>query len=236
MLLLAGSLFTGCEKFSDREPNPDFEKLKGTWVDDQSLALQFVDFYSESQGRFGLFSKNFRHYDSFNYRLFDGKIAIDFVEDGIPDETLHGLIFLGRDSLQISDLTVIPENPNITYRRRHIITERVNDTIILGMNDMYYDFENDFRLEPDSLLSDSRCPAGVECFWEGNAAVRFKLIVGGNDQYLFTLNTHHSFQREETIDGMTFKLVEVLPYPDINADFNYWDYKVKILAYREGED
>ncbi len=236
MLLLAGSLFTGCEKSSDREPNPDFEKLKGIWVNDQSLALQFVDFYSESQGRFGLFSKNLKSYDVFNYQLIGDQIAIDFVEDDIPGEFLHGITFMGKDSLRMSGLTVIPENPDITYRRRNIITERENDAILIGMNDIYYDFQHDFRLEPDSLLNDSRCPSGAECVWAGNAAVRFKLIVGGNDQYLFTLNTHPDYQGNQIIDGIKFELKEVMPYPVVGERINYFDYEFKITAVKRGDD
>jgi len=225
---LVGFIFTNCDKINDIDIKSDSELIKGTWVDSESYALQFIDFYSDNQAKFGLFSKNFEKYELFNYRLFDNQIAIDFLEDNDTTETIHNLTFRNKDTIEISNLTVIPENPNKIYYRRDIVTERQNDTIAIGLNDIYYDFENGIRLQIDSITSDSRCPYGAECFWAGNADVRFDLIVGGNYHYQFILNT--TYRKDTIIDRISYKLVQLSPHTVINENIDYQDYKVKIMT------
>jgi len=221
--------FIACED-SSKDLNPDFEYLKGTWVDNESFAMQFVDFYSENQANFGMYSRTFERYDSFQYRITESnQIVIDFLGDTESRETFHNLIKIGNDTIEISDLTTIPENPNKVYIRREIITEKQNDTIIIGHNQIYYDPEYDFKLEMVSVLSDSRCPSGVDCVWEGNAEVRFDLIIGGNYQHDFVLNTNQEFQTDTLIDKITYRLVGLVPYPKINQSIDIKDYKAKII-------
>ena len=226
-------VFIGCED-NNQDVNPDFAYLKGTWIDNESFAMQFIDFYSDNQARFGMYSKNFEKYDSFNYRIIESnKIAIDFLGDNESTETIHDLIKIGNDTLEISDLTVIPENPNKVYLRREIITEKLNDTIIIGHKQIYFDFENHFRLEIDSVIADSRCATGANCKWEGNAEVRLNLIIGGNYQYDLILNTHHDFRTDTLIDNITYRLVGLVPYPEINKVIDNKDYRAKIMIEKQ---
>ena len=222
------------ENNTDDTLNPDYEYLKGTWLDKESFAMQFLDFYSENQARFGMYSKNFEKYDSFNYRIIEpSQIAIDFLGDDYTNETLHDLIKVGNDTIEISDLTDIPENPKKIYLRREILTDKENDTIIIGHNQIYFDFENNFRLQIDSILNDSRCSIGANCKWEGNAEVRLDLIIGGNYQHIFVLNTHNDFKTDTLIDNINYKLVGLIPYPEINETIDQKDYKVKIIIEKQ---
>ena len=143
------------------------------------------------------------------------------------DETVYNLIFLNKDTIEISNLTVIPENPNKLYYRRDIVTEKQNDTIAIGLSDIYYDFENDFRLQIDSVTNDSRCPYGAECIGAGHVDVRLDLIVGGNYHSQFTLNT--TYKKETIIDGINYKLVQVSPHPVVNEKIDYPNYRIKIV-------
>ncbi|MDR3236645.1 MAG: hypothetical protein LBT48_08005 [Prevotellaceae bacterium] len=211
---------------------PESGILKGAWVDKESFGLQFIDFFSDNQARFGMYGKNFERYDTLEYRLFDNQIAIKFLSDN--QETIHNLIKIDDETIEISDFTVIPENPNKTYLKRDIITETHNDTIVIGHHQIYYDFSNDFRIEIDSVLNDSRCPTGVLCDWEGNAAVRLDLIVTGNYHYQFTLNTNRKFQTDTVINDIKFELVELAPYPEDGKGIAQKDYSVKILASKVG--
>lgn len=52
--------FTGCKKEANHEPL--FGKIEDVWVDKESSALQFIDFYADNEARFGLYSKNFVSY------------------------------------------------------------------------------------------------------------------------------------------------------------------------------
>lgn len=224
-------ILTSCEESDNvTKINSDFDYLKGTWIDKESFGMQFIDFYSENQARFGKYSKNFEKYDSFKYRIINSnQIAIDWIGDSQTNETFHDLIKNGNDTIEISDLTIIPENPNKIYLRREIVTERQTDTIVIGHNQEYFDFDNDFRLRIDSILTDSRCATGANCVWEGNSEVRLDLILQGNRQHFITLNTNQDFRIDTLIESIKYRLVGLLPYPDINKTIDNEDYIIKVM-------
>lgn len=222
---------TSCDKTEDMtKTDSDFNYLKGTWIDKESFAMQFTDFYSENQGRFGMYARDFEKYDSFNYRIVESnQIAINWIGDNKSNETFHDLIKKGKDTIEISDLTVIPENPNKVYIRREIITEKQKDTILIGHHQEYFDFENHFRIRMDAVLTDSRCPTGATCIWEGNAEVQLDLILQGNDQHSVILNTNPDYLTDTLIDHIKFKLVGLEPYPEVSRKIDNKDYVAKIM-------
>lgn len=77
-------------------------------------------------------------------------------------------------------------------------------------------------------INDSRCPTGVDCFWEGTASVKFNLITQQGD-YSFVLDTHEppNFINDTIIENLNYQLIDVLPYPDANE--NQKKQTVKIL-------
>ncbi|HWK57018.1 MAG TPA: hypothetical protein VNQ80_06765 [Parapedobacter sp.] len=210
-----------CSKanLKNSDAGADFGLLAGTWVDAESYALQFIEFQSTDRGRFGVLSRQSEEYSPFHYTLADSLLTIRFDgHDDFPQST-HKLYSRGEDTLTISDLTVIPENPDKVYVRQRLVTERKGDTIVIGLGDTYYDAEHDFRIRVDSLLGDSRCPEGVQCVWAGNAGVRFEIIAEGNYRHLFDLNTHGGpkFPQDTVINDIRFRLIDVAPYPKHNA-------------------
>jgi hypothetical protein len=212
------------------EESVDFS-LKGTWIDSESLAFQFIEFSSDKQGRFGLFSKDYERYENFNYRLFDNKIAIDFEGDD-EGETIHEISFDGKDKIEISGLTFIPENPTKIYVRRSIITEIQDNEISLGVDDTYFDFENGYRLQTRPI-GESRCPIGAQCIWEGYASAQFNLIVDGNTESTFDLSTidmKPHLKIDTLIEGLTFRLKDITPYPDLSKQYKLEDYKVVVTV------
>ena len=83
----------------------------------------------------------------------------------------------------------------------------INDTIYLAYRDCLYKPEDRFYICLDSVLNDSRCPAGALCIWEGNAEVRFKFEKLNENPILFNLNTYRSFTNDTIIDGYKFTLL-----------------------------
>ncbi len=219
-------LLLGLFSCSDEETTFD---LKGKWIDSESYGLQFIEFYSKNHGRFGLFAKDYERFEDFNYRLFDNKIAIDFIGDN-AGETIHDLIFIDKDKIQISGLTGVPENPTKTYQRYNIKSEKENNEIILGVNDIYFDFESGIILQ-GYCINDLRCPNGAQCIWAGYAAARFNLIVDGNYKYTFDLSTIDlapNLKKDTLINRITYKLLDIAPYPDLSVEYKPEDYKVKV--------
>ncbi len=79
-----------------------------------------------------------------------------------------------------------------------------------------------------STISDSRCPTGVVCFWEGEA--RVEIAISSPETDTLELSTHD--QRTATSGDYTFELIDVTPYPDINAETKAEDYRVKMKIVR----
>lgn len=64
------------------------------------------------------------------------------------------------------------------------------------------------------ILEDSRCPEGVTCFWEGDAAAHLWLQVAGQARQEFVLHSASSLGQQAIVLGdYTVRLVLVAPYP-----------------------
>lgn len=103
----------------------------------------------------------------------------------------------------------------------------LNDALALKYSELYCNSEYDFRLSFDSL-QDSRCPIGTSCIWEGNARVQLIFKQGQENAIRFWLNTHVNFPSDTTINGIRFELSDVLPYPEVDKDYQLEDYILQI--------
>jgi hypothetical protein len=72
----------------------------------------------------------------------------------------------------------------------------------------------------DSLLTDSRCPQGALCVWEGFAAGRFS-FTANNQTSVFDLSATHDVYNQYTTDtviaGYKIEFTELNPYPNISV-------------------
>ncbi len=107
----------------------------------------------------------------------------------------------------------------------------LNDTILIPYHDCVNYPEGNLYLCFDSVLSESRCPTGAYCFWQGNAKVRFRLEPCNAGSFFFSLNTFGGFTRDTTIAGLDIKLLNLNPWPDLNArTFDRKDYKAQLVV------
>ncbi len=100
-------------------------------------------------------------------------------------------------------------------------TFSLNDTIKIKNFTTLISEDNKLSLKMDSVPEDSRCPTGMECFWSGNAVVRFYF---GNNKRLrvFALNT--TTRKDTIILGYNIKLLSLTPYPESYKRINQKDY------------
>jgi hypothetical protein len=63
-------------------------------------------------------------------------------------------------------------------------------------------------------ISDSRCPTGVVCVWQGEATVNLEIKEA--TVYEVILSTFH--QPVDTVNNLIFKLIDVLPYPKYGVE------------------
>ncbi|GEM_PF-974654 len=95
------------------------------------------------------------------------------------------------------------------------------------VHEFYSDFSESLVFEI-SAISDSRCPTGVVCIWAGEA--RVEIAISSPEIDTLELSTHD--QRTATSGDYTFELIDVTPYPDINAETKVEDYRVKMKIVR----
>jgi len=61
------------------------------------------------------------------------------------------------------------------------------------------------------VVSEGRCPKGVQCIWEGDAAVELRVAPAGGDAQTITLHTNDRFERQAVIGGVTVRLEQLEP-------------------------
>ncbi|MDP4262591.1 MAG: hypothetical protein Q8941_08675 [Bacteroidota bacterium] len=76
--------------------------------------------------------------------------------------------------------------------------------------------DNSINLCFDSVISDSRCPANVECIWQGAATCKFSFLKN-NGTYPLTLSTLSlgPFKKDTTLLGYKIELMNLTPYPEL---------------------
>ena len=129
----------------------------------------------------------------------------------------------------LKDSSIIYENTETdevieSFRARNIRLTNIRKCSNLVLNDtfdavygrVYSDYKNKISIKLDSVLSDSRCPEGAECFWEGNANALFDFGLM-NKQYWFSLNTHAGFTRDTLIGGFEIKMLSLSPVPSFST-------------------
>lgn len=80
----------------------------------------------------------------------------------------------------------------------------------------------------ESVAEDSRCPAGVQCIWEGDAKVLLAVHAPGATPTRVELHTSHRFAREAEHAGLRLTLVSVTPAPAKDRPVAAKDYRVTV--------
>ena len=110
------------------------------------------------------------------------------------------------------------ESESTTYELGTAFTMHVGDTRLCNCDAP--------AITLDSIVSDSRCPDGAQCIWEGEATVQLQM---GEETLL--LSTHvwqEGAQTTDTLGNFIYTLVEVLPYPTVNVPIPVADYEVEL--------
>lgn len=84
-----------------------------------------------------------------------------------------------------------------------------------------------------AVVSDSRCPEGVDCFHAGNAVVRIKVNVPGDSEpQIHEFNTNDA-DEAFNIGQFILKLMALDPYPKDGIETKPEDYKLRILISKQ---
>ena len=109
----------------------------------------------------------------------------------------------------------------------------LDNSIIIAQGDCAGDMQTKTYICLDSVQNDSRCPLGVQCFWQGNAEARFKFVKSDDVPVFFNLNTFLGFTNDTIIGGYKFTLKAITPYPGGVETLTPKAYKAEILIEKE---
>lgn len=82
------------------------------------------------------------------------------------------------------------------------------------------------------VRDDSRCPTGVQCIWEGDAAVELRVTGGTAEPATLELHTNDRFARESRALGLTIRLERLDPYPAVDRPVDPNAYVATIAVAR----
>lgn len=103
-----------------------------------------------------------------------------------------------------------------------------NDTMVVYLKQQIRNEKYNFVIQLDSIMNDSRCPIGATCFWAGFVQAKFT-ISERRISHPFVLNTL-IHPNDTTINGINYKLLNVLPFPDYTLNPNQGDYRAIVAV------
>jgi len=85
------------------------------------------------------------------------------------------------------------------------------------------------------ILSDSRCPIGAVCVWEGDAEAALWIEVPGRPREDFVLHTSAMFVQSRDVGCAVIHLLSVTPHPTLDGPpIDPADYVVQLLVVCSG--
>ncbi len=105
------------------------------------------------------------------------------------------------------------------------------DTVTVAFDQTVVNDNENIRLHFSKLISEERCPVDSECFWEGNAEVRFEFFSDGTKS-VFSLNTFSGYTRDTTIAPYRIRMIGLAPWPHSNEYLFPGQYRAQIVILR----
>lgn len=85
-----------------------------------------------------------------------------------------------------------------------------------------------------SVQNESRCPTGVQCVWEGNAAISIQVSKKRKKPVQAILNTNTAIQPNELVyKKYKIKLLGLNPYPRIDEKIEAKDYEAAMIVTKD---
>jgi len=112
--------------------------------------------------------------------------------------------------------------------------KQLGEPFDLGVGESVLITDAGIRVGFDQAASDSRCPNGVLCIWEGNATAHVWGEISPENRSFFDLNSNPQFRTEVAYLGFIISLLSVAPYPVDGIPIDPNDYVVTMLVERDG--
>jgi hypothetical protein len=106
----------------------------------------------------------------------------------------------------------------------------IGENFTLGEGESLWIEGDHFQVTVVGVLSDSRCPEGTNCFWEGNAKVQ---VTVNEEEVILTLGGLREGDQNAVPlgDGFSLRVVQITPYPGSAQEGQ--PYRVTLIVERE---
>lgn len=94
------------------------------------------------------------------------------------------------------------------------------------VNQLYTSADGQYTLKITEV-SDSRCPEGVQCFWQGEVTIKGEWTEN-NNKSTFEIHSVLNDQQKQP-DGYTIRIVNAKPYPKYGTESKPEDLVVTLL-------
>ena len=129
------------------------------------------------------------------------------------------------------DFTVTPDSEVSEQPGNREFTVNTSQPFEMALGDIVYLEGTDISFEFALLLSDSRCPANVQCIQAGDASVLFKVSQVGDGGFQLVaqipglVRTPYDINNVIQVHHVRFQLLSLSPYPvdgtDVITDSDY---------------
>jgi hypothetical protein len=82
----------------------------------------------------------------------------------------------------------------------------------------------------DKIVEDSRCPKNTNCFWAGQVKVKFTFVNESKleQEFVLTLRDDRPEESKVIVNGFSYELLTVDPYPEAEKKIETADYVVSL--------
>lgn len=98
------------------------------------------------------------------------------------------------------------------------------------VNQLYTSADGHYTLKITEV-SDSRCPEGVQCIWQGEVTVKGDLTENNNKSTFEIHSVLNDLQKQP--DGYTIQLVDAKPYPKYGTESKPEDLVITLLIQKK---
>ena len=215
--LLLLFLFTGCEKVKDNTTKQYSAQIVGFDLNCSTCIVAFPDDSLIIKALLGPSQNNY--YQIVNLEKGDYTVG----------QKLKVEVRKAEDAELKACVTMYPSYNylNLFALKHENYTDlKFNDTLVLAYKDCFYDKDGQSYICLDSVLSDSRCPTGVQCVWAGEAHARLKIEKYQSNPVYIDLTEG---AKDTLVGGYTFSFIRLLPYPTYGSPIKPEEYKAWIV-------
>ena len=107
----------------------------------------------------------------------------------------------------------------------------LNEAFVIKIGQEYVNLDIPAEIEVAEVVEDSRCPKNVDCVWAGQVKIKFSLETKEEEaqNLVLTLRDDRPEEDKKVINGYSYQLLSVYPYPEAGKKIEPHDYIIELV-------